>query len=359
MKTLRHSLYTIILGGCVLTLHAQTVLFPGLEGEALQEALRAQFRPSTTLDLTAAKDTLYLVVERTDQDSVEGIYSGYRLPLPDGVDPSQFLYLNGTGINLEHVYPQSKGADEGMAGHSDMHHLFPARVAVNEARASFPFADIPDAQTKTWFRGDMSMTTIPQTDIDSYSESRDGAFEPREAVKGNIARAIFYFYTMYRDDADAADPNFFGEQRPVLCAWHLADPVDDAEMTRSSRIAHYQDGKENPFVLDCTAALRAYCPEFSGCGAEGTQTSDKTITTFLAYATEGSLVFRLTTMRALSCDIDVFDMIGRRVTQISLQSPAGTSEYTLGQSFLPGMYTLICVPTSDARRPLVTRCVIQ
>ncbi|MDV7400839.1 endonuclease, partial [Arthrospira platensis SPKY1] len=84
-------------------------------------------------------------------------------------------------------------------------------------------------------------------------------FEPREAVKGAIARAMFYFYTMYREEADAADPDFFRQQVQTLCQWHRQAPPDARELARTRAIARHQDGKPNPFVLDASLAERAFC----------------------------------------------------------------------------------------------------
>lgn len=85
-------------------------------------------------------------------------------------------------------------------------------------------------------------------------------FEPRDDHKGNAARAMFYYYTMYRSEADAADPNFFHLQKATLCQWHLDDPVDSLEWLRTSRIAPFQNNRVNPFVMDCTLPQRCgYC----------------------------------------------------------------------------------------------------
>jgi hypothetical protein len=341
------------------SLTSQTILFPGLEGEQLQDALRTEFRPSGTLSLSDAKDTLYSVIDNM-QDSVEGIYSGYKLHLPEDVDASEWLFMGGSGINLEHVYPQSKGADEGLPGHSDMHHLYPSRVAVNSARGSFPFAEIPDPMTTAWFRKNQSMSNIPSTNIDDYSESINGAFEPRESVKGNIARSVFYFYTMYQDDADAADPNFFAIQRPTLCQWHLADVVDEAELARSAAVAQYQGGNENPFVLDCTAALRAWCPEYEGCTTSYvTSKKDSTAFSFTAYAIEGRIVVNIVSEHSDIVNISVHDISGRMQISIKLQVTAGTSEYTLGVQFVPGIYTISCITDSGHSEMHITRCAVR
>lgn len=337
----------------------QTVLFPGLEGEQLQQALHDNYRPSFTLSLSQAKDTIYTVIDNV-QDSVEGIYSGYTLYLPDGVDASQWLFMNGTGINLEHAFPQSKGADEGMPGHSDMHHLYPSRVAVNEARASFPFEDIPDNLTSIWFRKDISMQSIPTTDIDAYSESINDAFEPRESVKGNIARSVFYFYTMYQEDANAADPDFFANQRQTLCQWHLDDPIDDAELARSDMIAHYQESKENPFILDCTAALRAWCPEYKGCTTSITSLSaDNDPFLISSYALDGQIVLRFESEKSQNVTVSVYDLAGRKMSSLHIPVMEGTSEYSLQKLLIPGIYAISCIGSSRTSTVYTTRCVVR
>lgn len=248
-----------------LDLTAQTFepVFPNLSGDQLLDSVAAHYRPTVVLDYANARDTLYASVLSVDDDSLRCIYSGYALYLDPAEDPTQYIYLNGSslGMNTEHGYPQSKGAADGNA-RSDMHHLFPARIPVNEARGDAPFVEIPDAQTQKWFRGTQVLTSIPAQNKDAYSEARPGIqFEPRESVKGDLARAIFYFYTMYRAQANAADPNFFETQRLTLCQWQKQDPADSVELVKTWRIAPYQEGKPNPFILDCTLAYRCWCPE--------------------------------------------------------------------------------------------------
>jgi len=174
-----------------------------------------------------ARDTMYLNVYRDENNDIEGFYSA------DGINPRFHLAMSGddNGINTEHIYPQSKGADSGNA-RVDMHHLVPCRWAVNQARSNYPFDEVPDNETDHWYYQDQDMSSIPTMNIDGYSERLNGGFgviggfEPRESVKGDIARSVFYFYTMYKDQADSADPNFFQRQMETLCAWHFSDPVD-------------------------------------------------------------------------------------------------------------------------------------
>ncbi|MBK6930393.1 MAG: endonuclease [Saprospirales bacterium] len=269
MIRILHLLLLFYAGQPGLIAQVYTPVFPSLSGPALFDSTVAHYKPVVVLDYANARDTLYARVLAADDDSLRCIYSGYTLWLDPTKDPTQYIYLNGSplGMNTEHAYPQSKGAAEGNA-RSDMHHLYPARIPVNEARGEAPYADIPDAQTQQWFYKAQILFSIPPQNKDLYSEFKTGAFEPRESVKGDLARAVFYFYTMYRAEALLADPNFFDIQRPALCQWHDQDPADSTELIKTWRIAPYQENKPNPFILDCTLARRLYCPELPpGCSS--------------------------------------------------------------------------------------------
>lgn len=261
MSFSRFALFLLLLAPGSLLAQGFEIVFPGLEGAELIDSVASRYRPDTVLDYAKSRDTLYGKILAFDDDSIRCIYSGHTLYLDPTQDPTQYIYQNGgsNGMNTEHAYPQSKGAADGNA-RSDMHHLYPARIPVNEARGEVPFLEIPDAQTQKWFMGNQVLTSIPTSNKDAYSEFKTGAFEPRESVKGDLARSIFYFYTMYRAQANLADPNFFELQRPTLCQWANQDLADSAELRKTWRIAPYQDGKPNPFVIDCTLASRCWCP---------------------------------------------------------------------------------------------------
>ncbi len=238
-------------------------VFSDLEGDDLYDAVVEAYKPDVVLTYSMARDTLFSKIDGVN-DSLECIYTGMKRYLTPGVDPTQAVYLDGAanGINTEHSYPQSKGAADGNA-RSDMHHLYPSRAKTNNDRGSKIYAESNDSQTAIWYREMAEQGNTPGTNIDEWSELGNELFEPRESVKGNIARSLMYFYTMYRDQANAADPDFFGLQQEVLCDWHYADPVDQVEWERSQKIAQWQEGKANPFVLDCSLAARVYCDNVS------------------------------------------------------------------------------------------------
>lgn len=234
-------------------------VFPESEGEELLQKVVESYRAQIIfMDYGRTRDTLFSKVYQIN-DSLRCVYSGHTLYMDPEKDPTTTVYMNGAdnGINTEHTFPRSKGAEFGNPL-SDMHHLYPTRSKVNEERSNFPFGEIDDDKTDIWFYKDKSMFNKPTTNIDKYSEWKWMVFEPREDHKGNVARAVMYFYTMYKDFVDQKDPDFFWNMLPAMCEWHYLDPVDSLEWVRTFIIAEYQQFP-NPFILDCSLAARAYC----------------------------------------------------------------------------------------------------
>lgn len=319
-------------------------VFPTHSGSVLLDSLVLRYQPTTTLLYDDARDTLYLNIYRY-QDSVECVYTGHRLFLPIGVDPSTHLFRSGSsnGINAEHTYPQSKGARYGNAK-SDMHHLFPCRTGANSARSNFPLMTIAPANVTDWYYGILRESIPSQAPIlyskrDSFSPS----FEPRPTHRGNAARAIFYFYTMYKSKADAADPSFFAQQLPSLCQWHLDDPVDQLEWERTFKIAAYQDGKVNPFVLDCTLPQRSYCPHLSGsaCYTNLPTLADFSATLHQAYPNPArdQITIAYTLERPTNTVLTVFNSLGQVVWHQAQPHQMGLQQQALACTTWPkGVY---------------------
>ena len=292
------------------------IIFPGQTGDNLLHSLRVEYTTQTVLTYGEARDTMYAKIDNVN-DTVYGIYSQHGIYLPPNEDPTTFLFMNGiqNAINCEHSYPRSRGATTGSMAASDMHHLFPSRLAVNEARGSSPFGEIPDSQTSNWYLEDDTQNNIPSAAVrDLYSEQTSSRFEPRESVKGDIARAMFYFYTIYRNQADAADPNFFESMRPAICQWHYDDPISQKELDRSAFIALYQDGKENPFVLDCTLPKRCYCDDVMRACFVST---DYVKNTELSYTVENEVIyFDLKEGQEIQ-QAHVFNLLGQKLQMIN------------------------------------------
>ncbi len=239
-----------------------TQIFPDLSGQELLDSLVAEYGTTDNISYDSARDILYSEIDNKN-DSLSGIYTGYTIYLDPNADPSSDAYAKD--INAEHSWPQSKGASTEPA-RSDMHHLFPAYSRANSARGNHPFFEIPDDETDSWWRLDQDVSAPNGTVVDEYSEYREShpnnsysaSWEPRESVKGDIARASFYFYTMYKSEADAADAIFFEVQKDFLRSWNSLDEVSDKEYQRTCAIAEISGNEVNPFVIDPSLVERAY-----------------------------------------------------------------------------------------------------
>ena len=223
----------------------------GLYENELIGYLRENYKTSSTLSYNDARDVMY-----GDYDNhngvVYGVYTNFSVSDVPQNDPRPTVHDGG--LNCEHIWPQSmyEGSDPMK---SDLHHLRPSKDNVNTSRGNKPFGENPDSQTDTWFWMSQSQSSIPSNNIDEYSESETAYFEPREDRKGDIARSVFYFYTMY---SEVAYSYFFESQKDILKIWHELDPADEDEIARTWAIAGYQQNKPNPYVLDESLIWRAY-----------------------------------------------------------------------------------------------------
>ncbi|MBI64877.1 MAG: hypothetical protein CMG64_01095 [Candidatus Marinimicrobia bacterium] len=231
---------------------SQETIGPNLYNENLINFLQNNYKTNTTLSYNNARDILYSEIDIDNNNKVYCIYTNYNVTLPSNVDPSTYLYENG--MNCEHIWPQSMY--EGTSPmKSDMHHLRPCKENANSYRSNKPFNESQDSLTNNWLWLSYNNSNTPNTYIDEYSENGSSVFEPREDKKGDIARTIFYFYTIY---SDVSDNSFFEQQKNILFNWHEQDPVEESEITRTWLIANYQNNIPNPFILDSSLIYRAY-----------------------------------------------------------------------------------------------------
>ena len=331
-----------------------TDVFPDLQGQDLAEELLLEFKPRFTLSESNMKDTLMARIFWEADGFVRGVYTQHEKPLdPESDDPNQDVFDNGqeSGLNVEHIYPKNKGAKFGQAA-SDMHHLAPAKVNVNGDRNNLPFGELDDNTTDRWYWKNQELNNKPSNNIDEYSEWTNMHFEPREDFKGNVARAMFYFYTMYQSFADGEDPAYFGAQRATLCDWHYLDPVDSLEWERTFKIAAYQDGKANPFVLDCSVAARLYCQDISDeCERTVPTTELSSNPRSIQFdlhpnpALEGRAEITIQTQMSKDFQINIVDLTGRSILERQLKNVNG--RYILPVTLDKGVYIVTLHSLND------------
>lgn len=193
-------------------------------------------RGTRSLSYNAARDKMFADAEDPDNDdAVDCVYTG-RIGKPVNSTST----ANSAKMNTEHTWPQSLGA-RGVA-QSDMHHLWASDVDTNGRRANYPFGVV---KTVTW--------TAPNPDGTSPSklgkdDSGRTVFEPHDKTKGDIARAIFYFYTRYYRSRPADFTlNNFNVEEATLRKWHESDPPDADERAHNDLVYAIQ-GNRNPYI---------------------------------------------------------------------------------------------------------------
>ncbi|GAA5033146.1 hypothetical protein GCM10023258_32790 [Terrabacter aeriphilus] len=209
----------------------------GKTGTALHTELHRIISNGVT---TLTYDQVWTALKDTDQDpananNVVEIYSGRSIAKSD----------NGGGVdqwNREHVWAKSHG-DFGTSNGpgTDVHHLRPEDVTVNSTRGNLDF-DLGGSA--------VSQCTGCRSDADS--------FEPRDAVKGDVARMIFYMAVRWDGGdgfADLEPNNQVGNgsapaigKLSVLKQWNLQDPPDAFEKRRNQVIFDTWQHNRNPFV---------------------------------------------------------------------------------------------------------------
>jgi hypothetical protein len=199
-------------------------------------------------------------------NTVTCVYGGHTVAHMMGSTATSIPLSSGI-INAEHTVPQSFFSS-GDPMVSDMHHLFPTVDRWNSDRGSFPFAEIPDNQTTKWEKDfNTSQTSIPSSNINDYSELRGGtSYEPREIQKGNTARAILYFYTVYEDTMNNTYNHPITDVASIqtLYSWHVQDPPTAADVSRNDCIESFQ-GNRNPYIDHPEYVAQAFFGSTAGC----------------------------------------------------------------------------------------------
>jgi len=206
----------------------------GLNGEALKAALNDIIDNHTELSYTAVWNAL----KDTDKDPVN----------PDNV----ILLYTGWSVtnagyptwNREHVWAKSHGdfGNNAPCG-TDIHHLRPCDPGVNSSRGNKDFDN---------------GGTPHSVAIGCYYD--EDSWEPRDEVKGDVARMILYMAVRYEgesgeldleavDDVNTAPAPEHGKLSTLL-EWNMIDLPDDFEENRNDVIYEDYQGNRNPFVDD-------------------------------------------------------------------------------------------------------------
>lgn len=172
----------------------------------------------------------------------------YTDPDPKGSGKAICIYsgraLESGAWNKEHVWAKSHGfPQESYEPYCDAHHLRPSTTKINSTRSNKDFGEVPNATP------------------DAYGNKTNNVlFEPRDEVKGDIARMMFYMETRYGSNTkynlklvnsqttSASDLNGRFGNLETLIKWHYDDPVSKEEIYRNNVIFDNYQHNRNPYI---------------------------------------------------------------------------------------------------------------
>ncbi len=216
-----------------------------LTGTALKNVLNDIISSHTEYSYTSSCTDTWDILKESDKDpnNPDNVILFYT---NRSVNAAQ-EYNNGSGWSREHVWAKSRddfGTRRG-AG-TDCHHLRPADISVNSTRSNRAFFN---GGSEVWDEGIFTGCYL----------GTSFTFEPRDDIKGDVARMIFYMATRYEGENGEVDLELTEEvlgntdKQPLhgvlstLLEWHKNDPVDDFENNRNEVVYSYQNNR-NPFI---------------------------------------------------------------------------------------------------------------
>ncbi|MBW6411356.1 endonuclease [Clostridium weizhouense] len=204
---------------------------------------------------TALKSSLHEIIDNNKKLSYAAVWEALMDTDEDPNHKNNVILLytgrsqpkatKGSGVdnwNREHVWAKSHGNFGTKAGPgTDLHHLRPADVSVNSTRGNLDFDNGGVAHSEA---------TLCKYDNDSW--------EPRDSVKGDVARMLFYMDVRYEGDNGEIDLElndkvnngfnpYFGKLSTLL-KWNMQDPVDEFERRRNEIIYKKYQHNRNPFI---------------------------------------------------------------------------------------------------------------
>lgn len=203
-------------------------------------------------DLKAA---LHNIIKGHRKLSYAAVWDGIKDTDEDPKNPNNVILLytgrsqakstKGSGVNdwnREHVWAKSHGNFGTAAGPgTDLHHLRATDASVNSCRGHLDFDNGGTPHSEA---------TGCRYDSDSW--------EPRDEVKGDVARMLFYMAVRYEGDNGEVDLELndkvnngtapYMGRLSVLLKWNRQDPVDETERRRNNIIFNKYQHNRNPFI---------------------------------------------------------------------------------------------------------------
>lgn len=226
----------------------------GYDSTILNQGIPSGYYDKVDLSLTgnAFKNSLYDIISVGHVRTPYGSQTNSILQKSDP-DPNKSGYIIclytgqslSSGWNKEHVWAKSHGFPESSTEpYCDLHHLRPTLSSINSSRSNSDFGGLDGVSCNS----------------DSYGNKwTSSIFEPRDEVKGDVARMMFYMETRYgsktsfnltlvnnKTTSTSGSDGKFGHLDTLL-KWHYEDPVSDSEIYRNNVVYGYQKNR-NPYI---------------------------------------------------------------------------------------------------------------
>lgn len=220
----------------------------GKTGAALLAALHDIVRTGHNgFGYDSARGFLYQDIEDPNDDNVfEELYAGRIVTVDRRANST--TDAGDANLNAEHAWPQSCGARldritgvRSTGPRGDLHTIFASDEVANQRRGNDPFGMVTTATD--------SFGPDSAGDFSRYgSDGTRTVFEPRDEKKGDVARAVFYFYVRYVPEiAPSLSLRNFNVEEATLRQWAEQDPPDAVERARNDEV-HARQGNRNPFI---------------------------------------------------------------------------------------------------------------
>jgi endonuclease I len=261
---------------------------------------------------------------------VECAYSGERL-----VFAGPFDWV-ATGYSREHTYAHSwmgtfPANNPEQPEYADYHNLYPANLAkANTPRSNLPLGEITGNTVYNYLEGSVG-----------YGPNGALLYEPRDANKGNAARALFYMAVTYNGEGGYSwqlPPNFnqssMQQDQEVLKSWHFADLPDSYEIARHELIFDAQ-GNRNPFIdsVDFACFIDFSNMNYKSTGCELSLTQNELESNLIVFPNPASEIVYVQVNGQTIERVSITDMTGRQVYTSSASKKlveVGTSELNAG-----------------------------
>ena len=215
---------------------------------SLQTLMSSTHANQTTYTGTSAGSLAYYWVKTDAQSNSSTYYCFY----------SDLLYGSSgfpSDMQREHIWPKSNASFYQTNGGSDLHHLRPSVGSLNNSKSNKTFGEMEHTSTNTKYVVSGDESTV------YYSGT---FFEPKDDIKGDVARILLYVYcrwgqpNLYTDVASSKLPSYDSDDsqnngtraidsRAILLKWMKNDPVDTWEMERNDLVQDVQ-GNRNVFI---------------------------------------------------------------------------------------------------------------